>query len=275
MRTARVCLLAALGLVLVGLPAGSAFHTAGPGLAQAGGTGVGWASFAGSSPGTELTVDAVVEDPGQTWQIGITVQAADGTHLGGGIATSLSRDDGYRLDVDGPIEIHEEELTPAQPMDRGGLGVTISGVSGEFIVIVWTAGTAASWSAHILGDEGTEIHAQTQGEETFLYRMRDLQGPATATWTSDQARAHVLLAAKAVEQIDHHLVGVFNKGDTRGADLATATGPDGMAVCTCHWWHAFGERAMAPGSYTFEVTELGADLFIDGYLGGADIRLPG
>lgn len=270
-------LLLAIGLLVALVPA-TLGAEAPLGLIEAGGgEETGWHSARLTSDGAAFTTSIRLEEPSKPIMLG-QVAYTDATRSGklfGQVITWWESQPGahvHVLDETGPefeVSTYEEH----EPQESIEIGMTIEGVEANYITVQWAEAANASGFRHELrADAGVEHLGTEAGNETFLYQARDFEGVASVQSSTPEGGARAQVDTQRTIEAEHRIVGWFD-GTRASAGTMTADTPDGEEDCRCRPWAELGIDG-SPGTYTFNLTGVGATSSGQVFLGGADVALP-
>lgn len=267
----------ALGLLVALVPATLGADAPLPLIVEGEGEGTGWHSARLTSDGSAFTTSIRLEEPSRPIMLG-QVAYTDATSSGklfGQVITAWENQAGahvHVLDETGP----ETKVSTYQVNDPEGaieIGMTIEGVEANYITVQWAeAAKAKSFSHELRAEEGVEHLGTESGNETFLYQARDFEGVASVQGSTPEGGARAQVITQKTVEAEHRIVGWFDS--TRAsAGTMTADTPDGEEECRCRPWAELGIDG-SPGTYTFNLTGVGATSSGQVFLGGADVSLP-
>lgn len=248
-------------------------------IEEGGGEGTGWHSARLTSDGSAFTTSIRLEEHSRPIMLG-QVAYTDATSSGklfGQVITAWENQAGahiqvHVLDETGP-EIKVSTYEVNEPGEYVEIGMTIEGVEANYVTVQWAeAAHASSFSHELRAQEGVEHLGTESGNETFLYQARDFEGKASVQGSTPEGGARAQVVTQKTIEAEHRIVGWFD--ETRAsAGTMTASTPDGEEECRCRPWAELGIDG-SPGTYTFNLTGVGATSSGQVFLGGADVALP-
>lgn len=253
---------ALLGLVAIGLVAGTASAATGEG-SFAGPGWVGLEALDGDGTGSfELTVQ------GSELPLHAGVALYDGQRVPFSVAGVVIEDFGSRTHVRAEageatlVDVEDGGVQPFFP--RFTVQVSWDLATDDVVLLAWTAGDVLDTAWSLDAGEGASIGETTSGSETFLRWNNELGSGIEHREDGNRTRATI---ARETVTVDRGLVGLFTRGEDAAGPMVADT-PEGRERCPCGFT---GHRG--PGTYTFTSADGGtgeAALL----LGGADADLP-